>query len=224
MSRNYDDSRDQSNKDFDKQLEIDNAVEKEAKRNEGLPENTYFIDGIFLPVKIVPINNTEKCCRKCRGSGDTCDNGGSFVYCIVLNHYAMQDSGLDVSGGSNVGCNNFRPLEEHPSTIQSEVENIAGEVYKNLVDGNVKDFAISHFKTGFTHPQKPSGEWYSREQMIGFVVWNKMYLREQEHKVLTMPYGADRKLAAIAYTNLCNSIAQLLDLYIASLSNENKEQ
>lgn len=165
MSRNYDDSRDQSNKDFDKQLEIDNAVEKEAKRNEGLPENTYFIDGIFLPVKIVPINNTEKCCRKCRGSGDTCDNGGSFVYCIVLNHYAMQDSGLDVSGGSNVGCNNFRPLEEHPSTIQSEVENIAGEVYKNLVDGNVKDFAISHFKTGFTHPQKPSGEWYSKGDM-----------------------------------------------------------
>lgn len=112
MSRHFDDSKDRSNKEFDEQLITDNAIEQEAKKNEGLPPNTYFFDRFLLPVKIIPIAETENCCRRCRGLGETCDDGGAFIYCDVLNHYVMQDSGLDVSGCSNVGCNNFRPTKE----------------------------------------------------------------------------------------------------------------
>lgn len=119
MSRHFDDSRERSNKEFNEQLITDNAIEKEAKRNEGLPPDTYFFDKVLLPVKIIPIANTENCCRRCRGLGETCDDGGAFIYCDILNHYAMQDSGLDVSGDSNVGCNNFRPTLE---AIQKDEE------------------------------------------------------------------------------------------------------
>ena len=148
----------------------------------------------------------------------------------LVSNYVKKGYGSDQCIGFIDGIEKIIEMLNQPSPqlSQSEVLKLAEDSYDcqpfYFKQRHKISTYIPAFIAGFTHPQKPSGEWYSREQMIGFVVWNKMYLREQEHKVLTMPYGADRKLAAIAYTNLCNSIAQLLDLYIASLNKENKDK
>ena len=87
--------------------QLTNVVD-EIESRQLLKDDQYMLDGIFLPVTIIPIANTENKCEKCKGVGKTCDEGGSFVYCDILNHYAMQESGLELSGDSNNGCNNFK--------------------------------------------------------------------------------------------------------------------
>ena len=85
----------------------------------------------------------------------------------LVSNYVKKGYGSDQCIGFIDGIEKIMEMigKPTPQLSQSEVEKIAKEVYKNLVDGNVKDFAISHFKTGFTHPQKPQGEWYSKEQV-----------------------------------------------------------
>ncbi len=87
--------------------QLTNVVD-EIESRQLLKDDQYMLDGIFLPVTIQPIANTKDSCQRCRGVGKDCDEGGSFVYCEILNHYAMQESGLELSGDSDNGCNNFR--------------------------------------------------------------------------------------------------------------------
>lgn len=133
-----------------------------------LPKNHYFIDGILLPVEIIPINNTENCCRKCKGVGKTCDEGGAFIYCDILNHFVMQESGFDVSGDSYVGCNNFQPIvvdkeieldyEDLLSIIASNLYNIHDHSGKHLMDTDkcdeIAQIILSELKPKLSQPKK----------------------------------------------------------------------
>lgn len=107
-----------------------------------LPKDHYFFDGVFLPVKVIPINNTDNCCALCKGVGKTCDEGGAFIYCNILNHYSMQESGLDISGDSRVGCNNFRPKRPLKVDIEQEFKELniyINDIWDYYVNNNGKD-------------------------------------------------------------------------------------
>ena len=69
-------------------------------------ENMHFLPGIFLPVEVNKVENTENCCCKCRGISKDCDEGGAWVYCDCL-PILMLDKSFDETGEKD-GCNNFK--------------------------------------------------------------------------------------------------------------------
>ena len=99
---------------------------------------------------------------------------------------------------------------KHPSPplSQSEVEKLAESEFKNVGDEGLfpnhsdKDIWTKGFIAGFTHPQKPSGEWYSRADIDNAIDYGASRIEMDEGKI---PYVT-------------------LDQFIASLSKENKDK
>ena len=88
MDRNFDESRERSNKEFDLQYELDSQ--------------RYFITNKNTRIQTeVTINkNTSNNCLSCK-------RGGSYIYCPIFNEHFADNKNFDETGEKD-GCSKFK--------------------------------------------------------------------------------------------------------------------